>query len=123
MGDLKSFKFAQTAVSAATFQSFLDSPVQGQLLRVDVKSNITGSVFLVESGTNQALALLTTTSGTAQTLESVYPVISRETTAGVAAAAGTNLHGLPVVASRVFATGSGFVSGTTHTLDVELFWR
>ena len=109
-------------IDAANFDALhLDGTVQGEVLRLSVVSNGTGSLHFFESGTDLALSVLAVPSGASA---NAYPVVTRTDNAGAALGAGANLHANPVVNSPLYYVGSGFTSGTSTAISfVQAHWR
>lgn len=112
--------FGAQAVSAATLTAkYADNlSMKGLLQRVDVSSNVAGSIFILESGTNHKVSTVAVPSGTNPTVQ--YP---RQAVVNNVNAAIANEAAESVINGQLYYTGSGFTSGTANSIsNVNIYW-
>lgn len=101
--------------------SYTSFPIVGEILRIDTLQNATGSLLLIESGTNTKLFNATITSGTAST----YNVQPQVYMTGATGVTGSPLRSVNIVTNKVLGMAvSGVASGTAVKVGPwEVFYR
>lgn len=118
---VKSYIFPEISGNTAMPISYTSFPIVGEILRIDTLQNATGSLLLMESGTNTKLFNATLTSGTA----SVYNVQPQAYAMGVTGVTGSPLVAVNIVTNKVLGIAvSGVASGTAVKVGPwEVFYR
>lgn len=121
---VKEYRFGTTLAAGSNIAiQYTDHSINGEILKVEVSTELTGSVFVFVSGTNESILTISDVSGTNPIIAYPRTQITDNTNATIANSSG-NIWAERIVNEPLAWAGSGFTSGTSNEVNfVRIFYR
>jgi hypothetical protein len=116
---IEQYPFGTLSLASGTSKTYTNYSLNGEILKVEWKSNTAGSLFLTVSGTEELLLSRIAPSGTAYQIS--YPRFHGQLTTG--SIAGATMFCNPVNGPLVLGVSGAASGATLTTLDLSVYYR